>query len=69
MQNDLEEYIYLEYFRSKYPYSSVTIDVHTNGSRRVKVTLLDEDREKFLYARGFKVEQRQIPETYFVPLR
>jgi len=68
MSSELEEFIYAEYFRTKYPYSSVSFE-NTGAQRRIKITLLDEDRERFLYARGFKVEQRQIPETYFVPLK
>ena len=68
MANEIEEYIYSEYFRTKYPYSSVTFET-VGTQRRVKIVLLDEDREKFLYSRGFKVEQRQIPETYFVPFK
>lgn len=64
--SDLEEYMYLEYLRMKYPYSSVTVSI-VNSSRQVKLVLLDEDREKFLFARGFAIEQKMIPETYFVP--
>ncbi len=68
MSSELEEFIYTEYFRTKYPYSSISFE-NTGTQRRIKITLLDDDREKFLYARGFKVEVRQIPETYFVPLK
>lgn len=69
MSNETEEFIYAEYFRSKYPYSSVTFETIGNGQRQLKIVLLDEDREKFLYSRGFTIEVRQIPETYFVPLK
>lgn len=68
MSNETEEFIYSEYFKATYPYSSVTIDRSGNQSV-LKIVLLDEDREKFLYSRGFKIEERMIPETYFVPLK
>lgn len=68
MSNETEEFIYSEYFKSTYPYSSVTID-HSGNQSVLKIVLLDEDREKFLYSRGFKIEERMIPETYFVPLK
>lgn len=68
MSNELEEFVYAEYFRNKYPYSSVSFET-IGTQKRIKIVLLDEDREKFLYKFGFRVEQRQIPETYFVPLK
>ncbi len=68
VSSDVEEFIYSEYFRAKYPYSSVTSNPG-GGFKQVKIILLDEDREKFLYKYGFKVEERQIPETYFVPFK
>ena len=64
MANEAEEFIYAEYFRSKYPYSSVTVQ-----NKQLKIVLLDEDREKFLYKYKFGIEIRQLPETYFTPLK
>lgn len=66
MSNELEEFIYGEYFRTTYPYSSVTFE-NTGSQRRLKIVLLDEDREKFLFKFSFRIEQRMIPEVYFVP--
>jgi hypothetical protein len=62
----LEEFALVEYFRSKYPYSSVTVTDKSISSKCVHIVLLDDDRDKFLLKRGIKVEERKIPEYYFV---
>lgn len=62
----LEEFALVEYFRSKYPYSSVTVTDKGVSSKCVHIVLLDEDRDKFLAKRGIRVEERKMPEYYFV---
>ena len=66
VNTDQEEYVYTEYFRENYPYSSVTVEKHGGSSRTVKIVLLDDDRETFLNKYGIFVEERQVPEFYFV---
>ena len=65
VESGLEEYALVEYFKTKYPYSSVTVTSGSVSSKCVHIVLLDEDRDKFLVKRGLKVEERMVPEYYF----
>jgi len=69
VNTDVEEYIYTEYFREKYPYSSVTVEKLNDTRKLIKIFLLDEDRETFLNKYNIILEERNIPETYFVKLK
>jgi hypothetical protein len=64
----LEEYVYLEYFKRKYTYSDVTSNKIENipSKRLIKIILLDHDRDVFLAKYNISVEERMIPEYYFV---
>ena len=66
--DDMTEYIYMEYFIIKYPYSDISVKKVNNGSQ-IKIILLDDDRERFLAKYNIRVEERQIPENYFVSLK
>lgn len=68
VQEGLEEYVYTEYFKNKYPYSNVTVDVLQGKRKCVRVVLMDTDRDIFLGKHGIKVEEKQIPEFYFIKL-
>lgn len=67
--SELEEYVYCEYLRDKYPYSSVSVEKLGETRRMIKIILLDEDRGTFLNKYNIITEERQIPETYFVKLK
>jgi hypothetical protein len=65
----LEEYIYMTYFTSKYPYSVVKSEKLDGTRKTIKVILMDEDRDTFLGKYGIKIEERQVPEFYFIKLK
>jgi len=65
VNTDMEEFIYTEYFRDKYPYSSVTVEKVNDTRKIIKVFLLDEDRKAFLNKYNIVTEERSIPEIYF----
>lgn len=69
VSTDLEEFIYTEYFRDKYPYSSVTVEKINDTRKIVKIILLDDDKESFLHKNNIIIEERHIPENYFLKLK
>ena len=64
----LEEYVYTTYFTNKYPYSMVKSVDLDNTRKILKIILLDNDRDVFLGKYGIKIEERQVPEFYFIKL-
>lgn len=64
-----EEYIYTQYFVNKYPFSMVKSEKLNEHRNIVKITLLDSDRDAFLAKYGLKVEEKKIPEFYFVSFK
>ena len=68
VQEGLEEYIYFEYFKNKYPYSIVTSEKINESRKMIRIILLDDDRDLFLGKYGIKIEERQVPEFYFIKL-
>jgi hypothetical protein len=65
----LQEFMYVEFLKGKYPYSSVTVDDRGPNERVITFVLLDEDRDIFLAKYNIKVEERSVPEYYFVKLQ
>jgi hypothetical protein len=69
VSTELEEFIYTEYFRDMYPYSSVTVEKINENRKVIKIILLDDDKERFLNKNNIIIEERHIPENYFLKLK